>query len=154
MPGSEPANHGADAPRPRTAVITCAVLEDEVRHFDRDLPHIVHIEIMEQGLHNDPARLRTDLQAMVDRVEERPQVEAIALGYGLCSRGTEGVRAARCRLAMARAHDCITLLLGSRRRYADYVAQHPGTYWYSPGWNRHHLPPGQERYQTLRAQYA
>lgn len=77
----------------------------------------------------------------------------IALAYGLCSRGVEGIRPRRCRVGLPRAHDCITLLLGSRERYGDYVARHPGTYWYSPGWNRCHVPPGPERYERLMREY-
>src|SRR5690606_28660412 len=30
-----------------------------------------------------------------------------------------------------RAHDCITLYLGSRERYQQEFDAHPGTYWYS-----------------------
>lgn len=137
-----------------TAVITCGVLETEILHFVRDIPHVIHVEILKQGLHNDPSLLRSELQAAIDHVETVvPQAAAIVLGYGLCSRGTENVRARRCKLVMARAHDCITLLLGSKERYADYVARHPGTYWYSPGWNRHHTPPGKERYEMLYLRY-
>lgn len=139
--------------RPRVAVITCAVLEDEFAQFARELGNVVHVEILEQGLHNEPNRLREVLQKAIACVEKKPEVEAIVLGYGLCSRGTEGVRTTRCKLVLARAHDCITLLLGSKERYADYVAENPGTYWYSPGWNRHHIAPGRERYEKLRAQY-
>lgn len=138
---------------PRTAVITCSVLEGEVAHFAEGLQHIVRIDLMPQGLHNEPDRLRRDLQAAIDKVENETDAEAIVLGYGLCSRGTEGVRTARARLVIARAHDCITVLLGSRDRYSDYVRQAPGTYWYSPGWNKHHLPPGEERHRLLRDEY-
>jgi hypothetical protein len=137
----------------RIAVITCAVLEDEVRHYARDLSQVVHIELLKQGLHNDPPLLRMVLQKAVDHVEETTDANAIVLGYGLCSRGTEGVRTRQCKLVMARAHDCITLLLGSKEKYAEYVAQNPGTYWYSPGWNRHHIPPGEERHRVLREEY-
>jgi hypothetical protein len=63
------------------------------------------------------------------------------------------VRAQRAKLVVAHAHDCITLLLGCKGRFADYVRQAPGTYWYSPGWNRHHLPPGEERYRVLKQEY-
>jgi len=137
------------------AVVTCEVLEMEIEHFAADLGHVVHIAKLPQGLHNEPDKLRAELQAIVDTVErEQPTVQAIALGYGLCSRGVEGVRTRRARLVIARAHDCITLLLGSRERYARYVAQHPGTYWYSPGWNRYSLMPGPERYRRLYDQYA
>lgn len=144
----EPANG-----RPRTIVLSCAVLEAEVAHYAKGLPHIREVRMMEQGLHNDPPRLRRRLQNEIDRVEEETDAQAIVLGYGLCSRGTEGVRARRCTIVIARAHDCITHLLGSKERYADYVARHPGTYWYSPGWNKHHTPPGKDRYDKLRRQY-
>jgi len=139
---------------PKIAVVTCAVLEQEVAHFTRGLDHVVHIATLEQGLHDEPDRLRTELQAAVDRVEAaHPTVEAIVLGYGLCSRGIEGVTTRRARLVVTRAHDCITLLLGSKDRYARYVAEHPGTYWYSPGWNSHSLMPGPERYRKLYDRY-
>jgi len=146
-------SEGTSPTPPRVAVITCAVLEQEIAHFARGLQHLVRIEILEQGLHNEPDKLRRELQVAIDRVEAQTEAEVIALGYGLCSRGTEGVRTRRCRLVIARAHDCITHLLGSKERYAAYVARRPGTYWYSPGWNQHSLMPGQARYETLFREY-
>jgi hypothetical protein len=137
----------------KVAVITCAVLETEIAYFARGLDHIVRIEVLEQGLHNEPGRLREKLQAAIDRVEAQTDADTVVLGYGLCSRGTEGVRTQRRQLVMVRAHDCITFLLGSKERYAEYVKQNPGTYWYSPGWNQHALMPGQERYEKLRREY-
>jgi hypothetical protein len=152
MPQCDPtqSNHPSAC---RLAVITCAVLEDEVAHYVCGLPQVVHVELLPQGLHNEPNVLRVKLQKAIDKIEATVAPDAIALGYGLCSRGTEGVRARTCRLAMARAHDCVTLLLGDKDRYANYVAQHPGTYWYSPGWNRHHTPPGKQRYEKLYNAY-
>lgn len=136
------------------AVIYCSVLEDEIEGFAKGLSHVRRLEPLPQGLHNEPDRLRRELQELVDRIEsESPDVDTIVVGYGLCSRGTEGVRTSRSRLVVPRAHDCITLLLGSKERYAEYVKAHPGTYWYSPGWNRHHIAPGKERYDLLRARY-
>jgi hypothetical protein len=139
---------------PRVIVITCAVLEDEIALHGAGLANVVAVHRMEQGLHNDPPLLRVRLQQAIDEVETaHPDAEVIVLGYGLCSRGTEGVKTRRCRLVIARAHDCITHLLGSKERYAEYVKQNPGTYWYSPGWNKHHIPPGKERYERYRAEY-
>ena len=135
------------------AVITCDVLTDEVRHFCHDLPQVKSIEVIEQGLHNTPDLLRERLQAAITQTEENPEIDAIVLVYGLCSRGIEGISAQRCLLAVSRAHDCITLLLGSKERYAEYLAQHPGTYWYSSGWNRCHVPPGKERVEELKRRY-
>ncbi len=138
----------------RIAVIACDVLRDEVQALAAVAPGVVHIELLEQGLHNDPPKLRRELQTAVDRVEQNGvAADAIVLGYGLCSRGIEGVSTRRCKLVVPRAHDCITLLLGSKEAYADYVKHHPGTYWYSPGWNRCHIPPGPQRYEKLYQQY-
>jgi hypothetical protein len=139
---------------PKVITITCAVLEQELVQLAERSEADVAIEVLEQGLHNEPDRLRAELQAAIDRAEQaHPDARTVTLGYGLCSRGTEGVRTGRCRLVVPRAHDCITLLLGSRQRYQAYVDQHPGTYWYSPGWNRCHIPPGRERYEKRRAEY-
>ncbi len=139
--------------RPPVAVICCSVLGREIEHFAAGRDHIVHREVLEYGLHSEPDELRRTVQQTVDRVEQTTGAEVIVLGYGLCSRGTEGVSSQRCRLVIPRAHDCITLLLGSKERYAQYVAEHPGTYWYSPGWNAEHIPPGRERHAHLFRQY-
>ncbi len=141
------------ATSPRVAVITCKVLEEEIDRFADGLTHIVRIEKLDYALHVEPDKLRATLQATIDRVEAETNAEIIVLGYGLCSRGTEGVKTNRCRLVIARAHDCITHLLGSKERYAEYVKQHPGTYWYSVGWNKHHVPPGKERHDQYRREY-
>lgn len=140
---------------PRIAVIYCAVLEDEIGTFARGQRHIVRLDKLPQGLHNEPDQLRVKVQRLIERIErESPEVQTIVIGYGLCSRGTEGIIARRATLVLPRAHDCITLLLGDRNRYTAYVEKHPGTYWYSPGWIRHHLAPGKRRFDTLRAEYA
>lgn len=138
---------------PQTAVVLCRVLELEIEHFAAQYDHIVAIERLEQGLHNEPRKLHMRVQQAIDRIEKETPAEVIVLGYGLCSRGIEGLRAARCRLIIPRAHDCITLLLGDKNRYQQYVAENPGTYWYSPGWIRHHLPPGPQRYEQMYRQY-
>lgn len=142
-----------DQPACRIAIVTCAVLEREMRHFADRAGGAVHLAVLEQGLHDEPDKLRAELQATVRRVETEQAVDAIVLGYGLCSRGIEGVHTTRAKLVVPRAHDCITLLLGCKDRYAQYVAEHPGTYWYSVGWNDRTLMPGQKRYDTLYAKY-
>lgn len=136
------------------AVIACDVLRDEIAALAAACPRVVHVHMLQQGLHNDPPELRWQLQQAVDHIEKSfPAVQVIVLGYGLCSRGIEGVKTVRCRLVIPRAHDCITLLMGDKDRYAQYVRQYPGTYWYSPGWNRCHTPPGPQRYEKLYRQY-
>jgi len=137
-----------------SAVIACGVLEPEVRHFARNCPHIRELVFLPQGLHDDPARMQRELQAAIDRAEANPAIAAVVLVYGLCSRGVENLRHARCPLVIARAHDCVTLFLGDKDRYAARQREHPGTYWFNPGWIRGGASPGPEREARLRREYA
>ena len=49
----------------------------------------------------------------------------------MCGTATVGLTARHAPLVLPRAHDCITLYLGSRQRYNEEFMRHPGTYWYS-----------------------
>jgi hypothetical protein len=49
----------------------------------------------------------------------------------MCGTSTVGLTARHTPLVIPRAHDCITLYLGSRERYNEEFKRHPGTYWYS-----------------------
>ena len=92
--------------------------------------HIVDIKLIQRGLHNQPANLRSVLQAEVDAASEKPY-DAIVLGYGLCGQATAGLVARKLPLVIPKAHDCITLFLGSRARYQEQFEDFPGTYWYA-----------------------
>lgn len=141
------------APTALTAVVACRVLEDEIRHFSAGQPQLVLCDLMEMGLHDQPLSLRALLQAAIDRIERDPRFDTIVLVYGVCGMATIGLTARRCRLVLPRAHDCITLFLGSKERFAALAQADPGRYWYSPGWNRERRVPGPEREAQTRADY-
>jgi hypothetical protein len=88
---------------------------------------------LNRGLHSNPDLLREDVQAAIDAADEG-QYEAVVLAYGLCSNGTAGLRAGSIPLVVPRAHDCITLLVGSKEEYARLFGDRPGTYYYTGGW--------------------
>ena len=123
----------------------------ELCHFAAVSPHVFTFDFLKQGLHNTPELLKGRLQAAVDFAPE--EAGAILLGYGLCSNGVAGVQARNRCLVIPRAHDCITLFLGSKERYRAYFDTHPGTYWYTPGWIDCSVQPGKERHDLLRKQY-
>ena len=137
----------------KVMIVACGVLEPEVRHYTRDASHVVDMEFLPIGLHENPPLLQQELQRVIDRAEANPAVETIVLVYGLCGRGVENLRHTRCPLVIARAHDCVTLFLGDKDRYADHQKKHPGNYWYNPGWIRDKASPGPEREAHLRKQY-
>jgi len=76
------------------------------------------------------------------------------LAYGLCGRGTAGLRPSRHKLVIPRAHDCITVFMGSKEAYAEHHRRCPSCYYYTPGWNRERRVPGQERLESMRADLA
>jgi hypothetical protein len=121
-------------PRPqRIKLIACDILFRELSHGIAHCRSIVEATFMPKGLHDIGAGpMSARLQEAIAAVDPT-QFDAIALGYALCNNGIVGLRAPL-PLVVPRAHDCITLLLGSKERYADYFAANPGTYFYSSGW--------------------
>ncbi len=112
----------------RLLALTCEVLARSVYLCAARSPHVVDVRLNRRGLHDDPPNLRALLQAEIDGIG--PPYDAIVLAYGLCGGATAGLRAGSVPLVVPRAHDCITLFLGSRDRYEAEFTGHPGTYWY------------------------
>lgn len=110
--------------------IACEVLARPLYLSAARSPHIVDIQLIKRGLHNQPANLRTVLQAAVDAASEQAY-DAIVMGYGLCGQATAGLTARSLPLVFPRAHDCITLFLGSRELYQQQFEKFPGTFWYA-----------------------
>ena len=116
--------------------------------------NVVDIVLMEQGLHDEPEKLRREVQKALDNtcdIQGRPY-DASLLGYGLCSNGIVGL-SAKIPIVAPRGHDCITLLLGSKDKYQEYFDSHRGVYWYSPGWIESGKQPSEERYEKMLKEY-
>ena len=126
-------------------LIGCRVFLRELYALCASAPHPVVIHWMPTELHTSPQKeLGPALQAEIDRIEETEEAcDAILLGYGLCSMGIVGLSCRRLPLIVPRAHDCISLLLGSRERYRELFERYNGgIYWYSPGWIEQFKTPG------------
>jgi len=126
-------------------LIACAVLRDEIEAVRKRIPPNIRItEVwLEQGLHRTPERLNELITAEIAATESEDwRYDAILIGYGICSKGTVGISSTRYPLVVPRAHDCITLFLGSKDRYIDEFSKAPGTYWFTPGFIGGSLQPG------------
>lgn len=116
----------------RLRCIGCEVLARALYLCAARSPHVVDVALLRRGLHDTPATLRERIQAEIAVAESSdPPYDAIVLAYGLCGGATAGIAAVKLPLVLPRAHDCITLFLGSRARYSQEFNSHPGTYWYS-----------------------
>lgn len=114
-------------------LIACEIAAREFCHVAAQARNCVDLEFLPQGFHDTPAAGRRELQTRIDAVPVG-ECSAILLGYGLCSCILTGLRTAHTPLVIPRAHDCITLFLGSKERYRQTFDANPGTYYYTSGW--------------------
>ena len=118
----------------RLLLIGCEVIIRELCDSVAHSPHIVDMKFLTKGLHDLGGKaMRAKLQEEIDAATPG-MYDAIALGYGLCGNGLQGLEARLIPLVIPRAHDCIALLMGSRAHFARYFRENPGVYYRSPGW--------------------
>lgn len=114
-------------------MISCDVLRREMYEAAARSVNTVDLEFLPKGLHDIGCQgMRDRLQQALDNVQG--PYDAVLLGYGLCNMGVDGIITKRHCVVITRAHDCITLFLGSRKRFQDYFEQNPGTYYATSGW--------------------
>lgn len=117
----------------RYKLIGCEILYRELCYCAALSQNIVDLEFMPKGLHDLGEKGMSErLQAEIDRVDPQ-RYQAVLLAYGLCNNGIRGLHSPL-PLVVPRAHDCITLLLGSKDRYIEVFNANPGTYFKSTGW--------------------
>lgn len=123
-------------------VIACEVAFREICFCAARSPNQMDLEFLSQGYHDNP---EIGIQRIQDRIDAAApdQYDAVLIGYGLCNNMLKGLRANTTRLIVPRAHDCITFFLGSKTRYDEFFAAHPGTYYYTSGWLEHRKRGGE-----------
>lgn len=113
----------------RRRVIACAtVIEEMLPFLPGDMPH----EVLDFGLHINPAELKKVLQEKIDEASQKAEV--LLLGYGLCSMAVVGLKATTATLVIPRTDDCIGIFLGSCNAYKEQARKEPGTYYLTKGW--------------------
>ncbi len=111
-------------------VIACEALARALYFYAAQTPHRINLTLQKIGLHDRPNNLRDQIQNLIDQ-SSSAEYDAILLSYGLCGRAIDGLISRDVQIVVPRAHDCITLYLGSRDAYMEQQNNHPGTYWYS-----------------------
>jgi hypothetical protein len=118
----------------RLKLIACEIMYRELCAAVARSINLVDIEFLPKGLHDiGQAGMSSRLKEVLAAVDEKTY-DAVLLGYGLCSNGLVGLAARSIPLVVPRAHDCITLFLGSKERYLDYFQKNPGVYFKTSGW--------------------
>ena len=115
-------------------LIACEILYRELCWAVARSPNRVDVEFLPKGLHDiGQERMSGRLSEVLAGVDES-HYDAVLFGYALCSNGLVGLAARTVPLVIPRAHDCITLFFGSRKRYLDYFQANPGVYFKTSGW--------------------
>jgi hypothetical protein len=128
-------------------VLACATVMEEMLPL---LPAGVSYQVLDFGLHINPANLKTALQEAIDKAAQ--DADTVILGYGLCSMAVLGLRANGCTLVVPRVDDCIAIFLGSSHAYKEQSRVEPGTYYLTKGWLEVADTPFDE-YDRLLAKY-
>lgn len=152
----------------RLKLIACKALSRELSYALALSPNIVDVTWIRQRCHDTPQILHKILQQEIDAIESGEDIhtnklgfagededdfDAILLGYGLCSNAAAGLTARRHKLVIPKAHDCITLMLGSKERYQECFDAFPGCFWYTASWIENADMPGEENRQQQEAYY-
>ena len=104
--------------------------------------NIVDLEFMPKGLHDiGEEKMSAVLQDKINSVDTN-KYEAVLMCYGLCNYGTKGLYS-KLPIVIPKAHDCITLLMGSKEKYKDYFFNNPGTFFKSSGWIERDINPNE-----------
>jgi hypothetical protein len=119
----------------RLKLISCNVFQREAAWCIARSPHVIDAEYTELGEHARSAGLRQLIQAEIDATEASGKTyDAILLLFGLCGNATVGLQARRTPLVIPRAHDCCTILLGSRAKFTEHFGAAPSTPFSSAGY--------------------
>lgn len=118
----------------RLRLISCEVFFREMCTAVARSPNQIDISFLPKGLHDiGCVGMSQRVQAALDEVDES-KYDAVVFGYGLCNNGLVGLTARSIPIVLPRAHDCITLFLGSGERYLNYFNDNPGVYFKTSGW--------------------
>lgn len=148
----------------RFKLLACKVLYREISAISADCGNFIDVTYIRQGYHNEPQKLNGILQREINRIDSGEDThtsdtdsfdfDAILIGYGLCSNGTAGIYSQKYPVVIPRAHDCITLMLGSANRYRQIFDEcSGGVYWYSSGWIENCPMPCAETEKLKKQQY-
>lgn len=116
-------------------LIACNVFQREASLCLAQSPHVVDAEFTELGEHARSAELRKLIQQKIDAVEASGKAyDAVLVLFGVCGNATIGLEARGRKVVIPRAHDCCTILLGSRQRFAEHFQDAPSTPFSSNGY--------------------
>ncbi len=137
----------------RYKVIACGVFEPYLEKLTKESQNIIETTVLDAGLHSRPNDLRLMLQAEIDEASRKGVYDAVIILYGLCGRGAANLVSRDIPVVIPRAHDCITLFLGSAEAYLRKFHENPGTFYHTLGWIQKKINPKNREASELYRNY-
>ncbi len=110
----------------RLKCIACEVVLRELCLVAATSPHTLDLVFTKKDAHDYRDTLRAAVQQEIDAAEaDTVEYDAVLLAYGLCGGGLVDIQARSTPLILPRAHDCCTLFLGSKERFAEHFRNSP-----------------------------
>jgi len=135
-------------------VIACGVFEPYLNELITTCPNQIDLRVLDAGLHSRPHDLRLLTQAEIDQASRDGGYDAVVLFYGLCGRGTANLLSRDIPVVIPRAHDCITLFMGSSEAYLRQFHKNPGTFYHTLGWIEKKINPKNREAAEFYRNYA
>jgi hypothetical protein len=119
-------------------LIACEVFTREICHCMAHTPHAIDIEFTPIASHDHPQTLRNTLQDAIDAAGDSGRgYDAVLLCLGLCGNAINGLVSRETPLVVPRAHDCATILLGSKKLFRRHFEPMPSQPYTSRGHREH-----------------
>lgn len=113
-------------------VLACDVLARELYYCAAFSQHIIDIELLDSSYHEKPESMHIMLQERINEIKDG--YDYILIGFGLCGKVLNKLKSRDIPLVIPRAHDCMTLFMGSKKKYEEYFINNPGTMFYAESW--------------------
>lgn len=106
-------------------VIACAIFKPYIEHLGIDDTKfdITYLEIQQ---HNHPKKLSENMQKEIDNTKTASK---ILLLYGLCGNALLDIQCHNIPVIVLRVHDCLSVLLGSKKRYEQLFKERLSSAW-------------------------
>ncbi len=122
------------AKKKRYLAMCCEIIQREACYCAAKSENIIDLQFISQGYHDlQSGDMCRRLQEHISKVDNS-RYEAIVMGFALCNNGISGLKAMGIPIVVPKAHDCITLFMGSKEGYEEYFNANPGTYYLTSGW--------------------
>ena len=106
----------------KTVIVACRTLQAEIELAMEKTGVRHHIEYIESGLHERPAKLARIVQELLNTIE----ADRVLLCLGQCGNSMVGIKAGSFEMVLPKVDDCLSLLIGStkeksRLSYQDHA---------------------------------